>query len=100
MKETITAIFLAITLLGAAIAILLWSINIKENNMESAYKEKFQTYSTLVVNGEEYNTEDIETVKYSVSSYSDDMIELILKDGSEIRFSSNNYSLKNRKQDK
>ena len=97
MKETITAIFLAIALLGTATAILLWSINIKENKMESAYKEKFQIYSTLVVNGEEYNTEDIETVKYSVSSYSDDMIELTLKDGSEIRFSSNNYSLKNKK---
>lgn len=100
MKETITAIFFAIVLFGTAIAILLWGINIKENKLESAYKEKFQIYSTLVVNGEEYNTEDIETVKYSVSSYSDDMIELILKDGSEIRFSSNNYSLKNKKQDK
>ena len=94
MKETITAIFLAIVLLGTATAILLWGNDIKENKMESVYKEKFQIYSTLVVNGEEYNTKEIETIKYSVLSYSDDMIELTLKDGSEIRFSSNNYSLK------
>lgn len=57
-------------------------IDIKENKMESAYKEKFQIYSTLAVNGEEYNTKEIETIKYSVLSYSDDMIELTLKDGS------------------
>lgn len=94
MKKTIVAIFLAIVLLGTATAILLWGIDIKENKMESAYKEKFQIYSTLVVNGEEYNTKEIETIKYSVLSYSDDMIELTLKDGSEIRFSPNNYSLK------
>lgn len=41
MKETIVAIFLAIVLLGTATAILLWSIDIKENKMKSAYKEKF-----------------------------------------------------------
>ena len=49
MKETITAIFLAITLLGGAIAILLWSINIKENNMESAYKKNFRLIQHLLL---------------------------------------------------
>lgn len=54
-------------------------------------------YKYLVVNGETYKTEDIVSVDAEYEYHSNDIIIIVLKDGTKVSFQEGNYTLKDKK---
>lgn len=64
---------------------------------EVVFKNDISQYTTLVVNGEEYNTEDIVSVECIAGVYQEDKFTITLKDGTKVFFLENTYTLRNKK---
>ena len=64
---------------------------------EVVFRNDISQYTTLVVNGEEYNTEDIVSVECMAGIYQEDKLIITLKDGTKVFFLENTYTLKNKK---
>ena len=64
---------------------------------EVVFRNETSQYTTLVVNGEEYNTEDIVNVKCIAGIYQEDKFTITLKDGTKVFFLENTYTLRNKK---
>lgn len=84
-----------------AVIIILAMFWLMVSCQESSRKEEFlkesALYETLVVNGEEYSTEEIKYVTYELGIYQEDLIIVTLKDETVIRIPENGYTLKDRK---
>ena len=64
---------------------------------EAVFRNEISQYTTLVVNGEEYNTEDIVNVDCIAGFYQEDKFTITLKDGTKVFFLENTYTLRNKK---
>lgn len=64
---------------------------------EKMFLIEVSRYDIIVVNGEEYETKDIVSVKVHEGGYSSDMIEMELIDGTKVKFPNDAYSLKGKK---
>ena len=63
----------------------------------SSFEDEMRQYKYLIVNGETYKTEDIVSVDAEYEYHSNDIIIIILKDGTKVSFQEGNYTLKDRK---
>lgn len=73
---------------------LLVCIHIDVKHGEKDFQEKLNTYSIIVINGNDYNTKDIIDYEIHARAYESDMIEVTFKDGSKLYFPNNDYGLK------
>ena len=64
---------------------------------KTVFEDDISKYTTLVVNGEEYNTEDIVNVECVAAIYQEDKFIITLKDGTKVFFLKNTYTLRNKK---
>lgn len=69
----------------------------KQASFEDNVVNDIKAYDTIVVNGEEYETCFIEEVLFDYQMYKETEITLILSDGTKIKFTEGNYTMKNRK---
>ena len=90
MKDFVT--FVAI--IAACILGLLVCVHIDVKHGEKDFQEKLNTYSIIVINGNDYNTKDIVDYDVHPRAYTSDMIEVTFKDGSKLYFPNDDYGLK------
>lgn len=64
---------------------------------EKEFLDEVSRYDIIVVNGEEYETKDIVSVDIHEGGYSPDIIEMELTNGTYVKFTVDNYSLKGKK---
>lgn len=83
-----------ITVLIVGIVVLFVCIHIDVKCGEKDFQEKLNTYSIIVINGNDYNTKDIIDYEVHCRAYESDMIEVTFKDGSKLYFPNNDYGLK------
>lgn len=83
-----------IGVLTVGILVLLVCIFITAKHGEKDFQEKLNTYSIIIINGNDYNTKDIIDYEVHPRAYESDMIEVTFKDGSKLYFSNNDYGLK------
>lgn len=86
-----------------AVGLLVGALKWKANDNEKDFMIEISLYETISINGEDYNTDEVTSVT-SVTShpgvYEEDSYEIILKDGTKVRFSANGYTLKIRNKNK
>lgn len=69
----------------------------KANDNEKDFMIEISSYETISINGEDYNTDEVTSVTSHPGVYEEDAYEIILKDGTKVRFSANGYTLKDKK---
>lgn len=97
MKDDAKTILGAIVGLGLMIGFLILFVSCVEHVQEDSFKEDISHYSIISVNGEEYKTEDIESVKVDCYTHRNDVYTVYLKDGTKITFMEGGYTLKEKK---
>ena len=71
----------------------------KQTSFEDNIVNDIKAYDTIVVNGEEYETCFVKEVLFDYQMYKETEITLILSDGTKVRFTEGNYTIKNRKEE-
>lgn len=84
-------------LIVVCILLLIGVVKFDAYASEVVFRDDISQYATLVVNGEEYNTEDIVNVKCIAGIYQENKFTITLKDGTKIFFLKNTYTLRNKK---
>jgi len=84
-------------LIVICILLLIGVVKLDAYVSEVAFRDDISQYTTLIVNGEEYNTEDIVNVKCIAGIYQENKFTITLKDGTKVFFLKNTYTLRNKK---
>lgn len=95
--DDVKAILSTIVVLGLIVASVVLLISCEEHAQENKFKEDISHYSIISVNGEEYKTEDIESVKVDCYTHRNDVYTIYLKDDTKITFMEGGYTLKEKK---
>lgn len=83
-----------VSIIAVGILAILVCVNIDVKHGEKDFQEKLNTYSVIVINGNDYNTKDIVDYEIHARAYTSDMIEVTFKDGSKLFFPNDDYGLK------
>lgn len=86
-----------LTVIVICILLLIGVVKWDSYASKTVFENEISQYTTLVVNGEEYNTEDIVNVKCIAGIYQENKFTITLKDGTKVFFLKNTYTLKNKK---
>lgn len=73
---------------------LKFCIDYKSNALEKSFIEELHKYKYLVVDGIEYNTNDITKINYCMGGESPDNVIIVFNNGDIVNFDITNYSLK------
>lgn len=92
-KEFIAVFILFWVVVGLLFGALKW----KANDNEKDFMIEISSYETISINGEDYNTDEVTSVTSHPGVYEEDSYEIILKDGTKVRFSANGYTLKDKR---
>lgn len=90
-------IWFYLVVIVVCILLLVGLVELDAHSTEAVFRNDISQYTTLVVNGEEYNTEDIVSVECNATIYQEDKLIITLKDGTKVFFLENTYTLRNKK---
>ena len=101
MKNALKDVIFMAAILAIIIGILVGAAFLISNHTEKKGRHNFENeiseYTTIVVNGEEYNIADITDIDYDDLGYSNDTMTIELDDGTKIHFLAGCYTLKGKK---
>ena len=91
-KEIIGAIIVLVIALVCLLGLLKWSAYTTEKNVW----KKIRSYDIIIINQEEYSTQDVVDITTSPNIDKDDTTVFEMKDGTEITVTGENWTFKNR----
>ena len=96
-KELFYSVVITIIVVVLFLFLLFSLVSCNLRQEEREFLDEVSKYDTIVVNGEEYETKDIVSVKIHDQGYASDMIEMELTNGTKVKFPKDTYSLKGKK---
>jgi len=94
MKDTVKVYFGVLILIFLFILLLAGLQSCESRVGKEDFEKEIEGYSTIVVNGEEFQIKDIVEINYTTQYYEEDHIEIILSDGTKVIFTEGSYTLK------
>jgi len=97
MSEEVKEVAAAIVTLIVALVCLYGVLKMDAYRTEKSLWNKIHSYDTIIINCEEYNTQDIIEISAKSSPDKDDITIFKMKDGTEITVTGENWTFKNKK---
>lgn len=86
-------IIIAVILVGGMFALIHWD----NHRMTKKFYETAKSYTTFVVNGETYKTEDIDSIEYIGHGYSSDSVVFYMENGDKVEGFASSITWKEKK---
>lgn len=96
-REMLHSVVTAIIIFALFLFVVFSMFSCINRQEEKEFLDEVSRYDIIVVNGEEYETKDIVSVDIHEGGYSPDIIEMELTNGTYVKFTVDNYSLKGKK---
>ncbi len=97
MSKEAKEVVAAIAALIVALVCLYGVLKMNAYRTEKSLWNKIHSYDTIIINCEEYNTQDIIEIAAKSSPDKDDITIFKMKDGTEITVTGENWTFKNKK---